>query len=194
MAEDMPRNHVALVAALVADEQARACRLLMSKGMHTTAIVVNRVQFEALCRSLWTLYAASDDEVATLAGDLTPESEKRANKLPMAAEMVQKLEAAGAPPGAHAIIAGYKDVMLKQLHSYLHVGIHPLKRHTAGYPQQLLRQIVGNANGLLVATGATLSILAGSSQSMRRMNQLQREFADCLPELVEPAQLQSSAP
>jgi hypothetical protein len=185
LAEETPRAKVSLVAALMAEEQARACRLLISEGMHTTAIAVNRVQFEALCRSLWTLYAASDEEVEVLAGDLTPESERLANKLPMAADMVKKLESSSAPDGVHALMAGYKDAMLKQLHSFLHAGIHPLKRHTAGYPEQLLRQIVANANGLLVATGATLAILAGSPESMRRMNEIQREFADCTPELLE---------
>jgi hypothetical protein len=178
------RNEVALAAALIAEEQARACRLLISERMHTTAIAVNRVQFEALCRSLWTLYAASDEDVAILAGELTPEAERLANKLPMAAYMVKKLESSGAPEGVHALMAGYKDAMLKQLHSFLHAGIHPLKRHTAGYPEPLLRQIVANANGLLIATGATLAILAGSPASMRRMNELQREFADCTPALV----------
>lgn len=186
LADETDRNKVSLAAALIAEEQARACRLLISERMHTTAIAVDRVQFEALCRSLWTLYAASDDEVAVLAGDLTPESERLANKLPMAADMVKKLESSGAPEGVHALMAGYKDAMLKQLHSFLHAGIHPLKRHTTGYPEPLLRQIVANANGLLIATGATLAILAGSAESMRRMNQLQREFADCTPELVAP--------
>lgn len=186
LVEDTDRNKVSLAAALIAEEQARACRLLMSERMHTTAIAVNRVQFEALCRSLWTLYAASDEDVAVLAGDLTPDSEMLANKLPMAADMVKKLESSGAPQGVHVLMASYKDAMLKQLHSYLHAGIHPLKRHTAGYPEPLLRQIAANANGLLIATGATMAILAGSAESMRRMNQLQREFADCTPELVAP--------
>lgn len=186
LAEETDRNRVSLVAALIAEEQARACRLLLSEDMHTTAIAVNRVQFEALCRSLWTLYAASDKDVAVLAGELTPESERLANKLPMAADMVKKLDSSAVPNGVHAIMAGYKEAMLKELHSFLHVGIHPLKRHTAGYPEPLLRQIAANANGLLIATGATLAILAGSRASMRRMNELQREFADCTPELVAP--------
>lgn len=185
LAQETQRAKVSLVAVLIAEEQARACRLLISEGMHTTAIAVNRVQFEALCRALWTFYAASDEEVAILASDLTPESERLANKLPMAADMVKKLESSPAPDGVHALMAGYKEAMLKQLHSFLHAGIHPLKRHTAGYPEQLLRQVIANANGLLVATGATLAILAGSPESMRRMNEIQREFADCTPELVE---------
>jgi len=35
------------------------------------------------------------------------------------------------------------------LNSYVHGGIHPLQRHGAGYPEQLMKGIIKSSNGLL---------------------------------------------
>jgi hypothetical protein len=181
------RHKASLAAALIAVEQARACRLLLGAGFHTTAIAVNRIQFEALCRSMWLLYAASEAEVAVLVAEPTAANAKKASNVPMAAEMITSLRGK-APHAAHVMLLGYKQAMLKPLHSFLHVGQQPLTRHLAGYPESLLTQILANANGLLLATGAILAILCGSQAAMTRMNGLQREFADCTPLLVAPSQ------
>lgn len=179
------RHDASLTATLMAVEHARALRLLVSEGMFTTAIGIARMQFEALCRAMWLLYAASEEEVAIATAALSEQAEKEANSLPMAANMVAALEGK-APAGVHEMMSAYKDAMLKALHSFVHAGLHPLQRHVQGYPEKLLSQIVANCNGLYVATGAFLSILAGSQTSMRAMSGLQRTFADCLPELVPP--------
>ncbi|MGE4240696.1 DUF6988 family protein [Ramlibacter sp.] len=187
-----PRHDASLTATLMAVEHARAFRLLVAEGMFTTAIGVARMQFEALCRAMWLLYAATDKEVAAATAKLSKKAERRAGGLPMAAEMVAALEGK-APHGVHQMMLGYKQAMLKGLHSFVHAGLHPLQRHVEGYPEQLLAEIVRNINGLFVATGAFLAILAGSQPSMRAMNRLQVAFADCLPELV-PANAQPSSP
>lgn len=180
-----PRHDSSLTATLMAIEHARAFRLLVAKGMTTTAIGVARMQFEALCRAMWLLYAATDDEVKVATAALTLEAEKGAKSLPMAAKMVDALDGK-APPGMHAMMSSYKEAMLKGLHSFVHAGLHPLHRHVRGYPETLLLQVAVNCNGVLVMTGAFLSILAGSQSSMHRMNGLQRTFSDCLPELLAP--------
>lgn len=185
------RHDASLTAALMAVEHARAFRLLVASGLFTTAIGVARMQFEALSRAMWLLYAATDEEVATATAELSTEAEKEANKLPMAARMVDALSGK-APAAMHQMMASYKDTMLKGLHSFVHAGLHPLQRHVHGYPERLLAQIVQNTNGIFVATGAFLAILAGSQASMRAMSRLQLAFADCLPELV-PANAQTSS-
>lgn len=159
--------------------------------MATTAIGVARMQFEALCRAMWLLYAALDAEVAVATALLTPEAEKEAKNLPVATKMVDALKGK-APPGVHEMMSSYRDAMLKGLHSFVHAGLHPLRRHVEGYPEPLLVQIVANCNGVFVMTGAFLAILAGSQPSMRAISGLQRTFADCLPDLL-PAPPQASS-
>lgn len=182
-AESSPRHDAALVASLLAVEHGRASRILISEGMSTTGIALTRMQFEALCRSLWLLYAASDREVEVASAELTVEAAKAGDDLPMAAKMIDALAGKG-PPGAVEMLVGFKDATMKPLHSFVHAGFHPLRRHVEGYPEPLLIQILGNSNALFTMTGATLAILAGSQGSMRAMSRLQVEFADCLPELI----------
>ena len=177
------RNDASLTAALMAVEHARASRFLLSAGMATTAIGIQRTQFEAIARCMWLLYAATDEEVRKASAPLTVESAKEADGLPMAGDMVKALKGK-APPGASEMMAGFKESTLKPLHSFVHAGLHPLRRHLAGYPEALLVQILGNCNGLLTMTGAMLAVLAGDQSAMGAISRLQVEFADCLPELV----------
>ncbi|MGV3569879.1 MAG: DUF6988 family protein [Ramlibacter sp.] len=175
-----PRHDAALVAALMAIEQARASRLLISEGMAATGIAITRLQFEAVCRSTWLLYAASEAEVTKVSANLTDAAAEDANKLPMAAKMIDELEGR-APPTALRMLSNFRAANMKALHQFVHAGFHPLRRGAEGYPEPLLVGIVRNSNGLLVTTGAMLAVLTGSQPSMSRMARLQREWADCLP-------------
>lgn len=177
------RHDASLTAALMAVEHAEASRILLSAGMATTAIGIQRTQFEALARCMWLLYAATDEDVRKVSAPLTLQSAKEADGLPMAGDMVKALNGK-APPGASEMMATYKDVALKPLHSFVHAGFHPLRRHLEGYPEALLIQIIGNCNALLTMTGAMLAVLAGSQPAMGAISRLQVEFADCLPELL----------
>ena len=153
-----PRHDASLTAALMAVEHARATRLLITESMSTTGIGVQRLQFEALARPMWLLYAASEDEVRIATAPLTARAAKKADDdLPMAAEMVKALKGK-TPPGADEMMAAYKDEALKPLHSFVHACVHPLRRHVEGYPEALLLQIIGNCNALLTMTGAMLAI------------------------------------
>jgi hypothetical protein len=191
-AMSLRRHQASLVATLMAVEHARASRLLIAEGMFTTGIGVARMQFEALARGMWLLYAATDEEVDVLTANLSVEAEKEANKLPMAAKMVDALDGR-TPPGLHETMSAYKGAMLKELHSFVHAGIHPLQRHVKGYPEKLVEQVIRNTNGLFVATAAFLAVLAGSQPSMQAIRQLQESFADCLPELVSTGAQASSS-
>ena len=178
-----PKHDASLTAALMAIEHARATRLLLSAGMATTAIGIQRSQFEALARCMWLLYAATDAEVQKASVPLTLESAKVADGLPMAGDMLKVLKGK-APPGAFEMMAAYKEANLKPLHSFVHAGLHPLRRHLEGYPENLLVQILGNCNGLLTMTCAMLAVLAGNQPAMGAISRLQSQFDDCLPELL----------
>ncbi|MHA7685321.1 DUF6988 family protein [Cupriavidus sp. PET2-C1] len=55
-----PRGEAALGMCLVAMEHATALRALTALGLPTSAVSLMRLQFEALTRAMWLLYAASD--------------------------------------------------------------------------------------------------------------------------------------
>lgn len=184
-----PRHDASLAAAIMAVEQGRACRLLMSQGMHTTAIAVTRMQFEAVCRSMWLLYTATDDEVRKATASLTAAAAKDANDLPMASKMIESLHGK-APPLAIQMVVNFKEANLKTLHQFVHAGFHPLKRTLDGYPEELVVGVLRNCNGLCLTTGAMLAVLAGSQPAMGAIARLQSQFADSLP---SPAALGSAS-
>jgi hypothetical protein len=180
-----PRHDASLAAAMMAVEQGRACRLLFSHGMHTTGIAVTRMQFEAICRSMWLLYAAADDEISKATASLTAETAKAANDLPMASKMIEALHGK-APPMAIQMLVNFKEENLKTLHQFVHAGFHPLKRTLDGYPEELVVGVLRNCNGLCLTTGAMLAVLAGSQPAMGAIAKLQAKFADSLPSPAQP--------
>lgn len=60
------RGEAALGMCLVAMEHVTTLRALMALGLPTSAVSFMRLQFDALTRSMWLIYAASDAAVETL--------------------------------------------------------------------------------------------------------------------------------
>lgn len=70
------------------------------------------------------------------------------------------------------------------MNSYVHGGIHVLQRHGAGYPEQLIIDIVKSSNGLLTMTAMMAAILTGNQHIAKDVSKIQRRNEDCLPELL----------
>ncbi len=84
--DDSPRSEAAFGMCFVALEHGTALRALMALGLPNSAVSLMRLQFEALTRAIWLIYAASDHAVARLMAPLTLESEQAAKNLPSASE------------------------------------------------------------------------------------------------------------
>ena len=178
--DDSERMTASFAACSVSLEHARGLRMLLHEGLPTSAVSLMRPQYEALTRSVWLLYAASDTAVEKLQTPLTLASEKSANGLPSLSDMLGAIDGK-APPAATQMLTQFKDVTWRALNSFIHGGIHPLQRHIEGYPSPLLIDIVRNSNGLLTASGMMLAILSGNSDIAKRMSKIQYAFLDCLP-------------
>jgi hypothetical protein len=150
LCNDTVRVGTAAVACSLAFEHWNSVRLLLGSGLLPSALVVHRSQFEAVLRSVWLTYAASNSDVAKLAASLDLESEQAAKNISQAQHMMDAL-AKSAPKEAHAPLARFKDNSWKALNSYAHAGIHPLRRHADGYPVALAHSVLCNANGLAVS-------------------------------------------
>ncbi len=164
-------------------EHGQSLRVLVSAGLVTSAICLMRPQFEALARSVWTMYAASDADIDRMQAPLTLESEKAASKLPMLGKILAEI-AVKAPAGPVQMLASFKESSLVSLNSYVHGGLHVLRRQVEGYPEVLVAQIVRNSNGLQTMAGMLLAMLSGSQAAASKMGKIQPTFADCLPELL----------
>lgn len=174
------RISASVAASSVALEHGRALRVLVADGLATSALSLLRLQHEALVRSAWLLYAASDLAVAKLSATLSPETAAAAGKLPMLSEMLKTLDGK-APASAMQGLLAFKDNNAAALNSFVHGGIHALHRHAQGFPIPLVIGALRNSNGLMMMTAAMLAVLSGNQQAMRRVALLQGEYAADLP-------------
>ena len=165
-------------------EHSESVKILISTGNLTSATGLVRLQYEALVRAMWLLYAASDVAVDKLMAELTNESAQRANKLPMLSEMLTKLEGK-APIEAMDALNEFKEYSWKALSSYVHGGIHAISRHSKGYPVEQLIQLLKISNGLLIMAGMLLIILSGDPKQKGKIPSIQMQFKDCLPDFKQ---------
>jgi hypothetical protein len=168
------------VACSLSLEHWTSARALLRSGLLPSAVVVHRAQFEALARSIWLLYAASDDHVSKLTATLSLDSEQAAKNMPQIAEMMQDL-AEKAPPPAYDALSRFKDNSWKALNSYAHAGIHSIRRHDDGYPVQLLHDILRNANGLAVVSCMQAAMLSGQQPLQRDILAAAAKRSMCMP-------------
>lgn len=180
------RCEAAFVACGVAFEHAHGLRMLFEQGCPTTAMSVLRLQFEALVRGIWILYAAPDDAIEKLTAELTIESQKAASKLPMLADMVKAI-LVSAPAEVSSMVVQFKEISWAAMNSYVHAGTHSILRHRDGYPIPLVLQVMQNTNGLVSMTGMLAAIVTGDAEVIGPMRSVQTQFRDCLPALLPHA-------
>jgi len=178
--EDSPRVKTSDVACSLALEHWHSVRTLLRGGLLSSALVVHRAQFEALVRSVWLTYAASDVNITKLTATLSLESEQMAKNMPQVAKMMQDL-AEKAPPQAYDALSRFKEESWKALNSYAHAGIHPIRRHDDGYPLKLLHDVLRNTNGLAVLTCMQAVVLSGQQPLQRRLLALASKRSACMP-------------
>lgn len=167
------------VACSLSLEHWRATINLLQVGLLPSAMAVHRAQFEALLRSVWILYAATDLQINKLASELNLETEQAAKNLPQVAEMMADIEKE-APPQAHEALVRFKDNSWKALNSYAHAGIHPIRRHAEGYPRPLMEGIAKNANGLAIVAAMQASVLCGVQPLQRQILDLAAKYPECM--------------
>jgi hypothetical protein len=150
---------------------------LIAAGSIASAFALVRVQYEALVRAYWLLYAATDIALERLTGDLSADTVER---LPMVAEMLKSMRSA-VPPGAYATLIDFGEKSLRPLNSYVHSGGHAYQRGAGGYPERLVRQVVVASNGLQWACAFEVCNLAHDANAAARLYGLRTLYADCLP-------------
>ena len=176
---DDVRIAVGDVMLSLAFEHSHSARMLLHTGFLPSALVVHRSQFEAVLRSLWVLYAASDDAVAKLSAELTLETELAAKNIPSVSKMMEDL-AVKAHPNAYKPLHHFKTHMWGSLNSYVHAGIHPIRRHAEGYPPWLLVNVMKNVNGLTVVTAMQSAMLTVGTELQQEVLDIAERYSHVL--------------
>ncbi len=135
-----PRHALAAAAALLAVEHAGALRAAAVAGALNSAAALLRLQFEAVLRSAWLLFAATPAQVDKLEKVLDLDAEQAAKRSAGYMEMLIAVEKC-APAGLAAPLSEFNRYSRHALNSYVHTGIHPLARVRAGFPVDLNRPV-----------------------------------------------------
>ena len=166
----------------VALEHSISVRQLVLNGNYTSAICLIRSQYEAVTRATWLFYAASDLKIENPMKTLS-ELSQNADQKPSNQDMIKAMDGK-APEMAVLMFNDFREHQWKALNSYVHGGVHALQRHGAGYPEQLIIDIVKSSNGLLSMTAMMAAILTGNDVIAKDITKIQRRHQACLPVLL----------
>ncbi len=176
------RSRTAAAACELSLEHGQALQILLSHSTWNAACALLRVQYEALLRAAWILYAASDREAQRIASELTPDAQRAAS----AKLMLEELEAAlGTQPGLAGLVMPLQQIRAvswQAMNSFVHAGLHPLRRKEVGFPAQLADQVLRNSNGMIFLAVRLLYRLGeGPSIPPQQVERAYVGFEGCLP-------------
>jgi len=176
--DDSDKIRLSKVMCSVSVEHAESFKILLASGNFTSAIGMLRSQFECYVRGVWIFYIASDASMNRLSTELSNENSERSEKLPMLAAMILELESK-APKNAVLPIIEFKENLWKPLNSYVHGGLHAIDRHSKGYPDQLLEQVLKSSNGVNGMVAMFCAVLTGNQPLVKDISKVYVEFSDC---------------
>lgn len=168
------------ISCSIAFEHWDAIRRILAAGMLPSAVVVHRAQFEVLVRSVWLLYVATENHIEKLSNALTIEAEQSAKNMPLVAKMMAGIKNE-APAQAFDALNRFKENSWKALNSYVHAGIHPIRRHADGYPVKLIEDVTRNANGLAIVSAMQAVVLSGNQTKQKEILELAALYPNCMP-------------
>lgn len=180
LAMPSPQHELVASACAISIEHARVLRASFALDAPHAGTALLRLQFEALLRAAWLLFAASPSHIAKLSASLGQEAEQAAKNLPSYQVMLSEVERR-APAGLTAPLVEFNQNTRHALNSFVHTGIHPLQRHQQGYPLALALTLVKYSNAITHFAYRILASLAGSQVLVDLVTHKYHGFSDCLP-------------
>lgn len=184
VSEDDLRSTSSHALARIAFEHGSSALALVEDGKYTSAAGLLRLQYEALLRSIWLAYCASETAMARLASDELPKPNDRISSV---SEMLSSL-AAGAPSSLVEPLVEFRDSSWKPLSSLVHGGPHAVRWVRNGFPEELIAELVRVCDGMLVLTCVHLAKLSGNPAHGGHVMSCVERHRDCLPPLREVAE------
>ncbi|MBA2798476.1 hypothetical protein GIS01_08935 [Aeromonas veronii] len=158
-----------------------AVRLLCSQGLILGVGTTLRSQYEALVRSVWVLYCATDLQIEKLDAVLNAESQQASKNIPTVNAMLGELD--NIPQIENLLISlhEFKESSWLPLNSFVHSGIHAVFWTKYQAPPELIEQLFRISNGLNVLAFQEMGILTGIPNIQNEIFSVIAHYSDCLP-------------
>lgn len=179
--EDRSRFKLALTLAISSMQYSDAVRLLCSQGLILGIGTTLRSQYEAIVRSVWVLYCATDLQVEKLDAVLNEETQQASKNIPLVNSMLGELDKI--PQVANLLVAlhEFKGSSWMPLNSFVHAGIHAVFWTKYKVPPELLEQLFRISNGLNILAFQTIGILTGVPDIQKKIISVANSYSECLP-------------
>ncbi|WP_343681981.1 DUF6988 family protein [Acinetobacter baylyi] len=141
-------------------EHAKGVNKLLANNLPIPAMVLFRVQFEAVLRAFWIMFVADGNQIASLSFGYTMEEQFKKEKYPTATEMINLLASANLP--ARDVVEHFKmfkKYHLKQLNSFVHTGKQSFTRDLLGFDIEILMDVLRQSNNLVTIAAQLLFTL-----------------------------------
>ncbi|HDX9008350.1 TPA: hypothetical protein RQO53_000740 [Aeromonas dhakensis] len=158
-----------------------AVRLLCSQGLILGIGATLRSQYEALVRSVWVLYCATDLQVEKLDAVLNAESQQASKNIPTVNAMLGELDKIPQVKNLLVSLYEFKDSSWLPLNSFVHSGIHAVFWTKYKVPPELIEQSFRISNGLNVIAFQGMGILTGRPTIQQEIFSVVAHYSDCLP-------------
>ncbi|CAJ1922258.1 DUF6988 family protein [Aeromonas veronii] len=175
------RKRLALTLVISSMQFSNAVRLLCSQGLILGVGTTLRSQYEALVRSVWVLYCATDLQIEKLDAVLNAESQQASKNIPTVNAMLGELD--NIPQIENLLISlhEFKESSWLPLNSFVHSGIHAVFWTKYQAPPELIEQLFRISNGLNVLAFQEMGILTGIPNIQNEIFSVIAHYSDCLP-------------
>ncbi len=160
-------------------EHSEAINLLLGTEYPIQAMILLRSQYEAVVKSYWIMFIASNEQVTRLNFNWTNEEQGLKDKFPMVSEMLDLLYKANLD--AHLIIEQlkeFKNYNLTPLNSFVHTGKHSFIRKSVGFKPDFIIKLLCFSNNL-VSTASHLIFKHTIPDKQKFLKTIHNKYSTC---------------
>lgn len=175
-----PRTSAAFGFGKIALEHGSGFQQLLATENPVSALALVRLQFEAVVRGAWILFAASEPWVTLFSSPPASNDGKEPAVFPRMNQMLDQLESAGAEPDLVVSLSSLKAKAWDSFNSYTHGGLRSMIRTLNGHEQELLVWMLRTQNALSYLAAQLIARVADDAPCSDSLLQLRNAMADCM--------------
>ncbi|KAB1859971.1 hypothetical protein F4W09_02280 [Acinetobacter tandoii] len=179
--DDSQRLLAVASLAMLSVEHSAGVRYLFKTKCIASAFALFRLQYEALVKSLWVFYVSKDEDIDSIVGELEEARITKNKKVfPPISKMLEQLLSANTPAHSHVLsLVELKNYSWDAMNSFVHSGLHAVRRNITGYPTELIYTIIKQSNNLLYLSAYLRAVITGNPNIIKEVSLARQRHMVC---------------
>ena len=179
--DDSQRLLAVASLAMLSVEHSAGVRYLFKTKCIASAFALFRLQYEALVKSLWVFYVLKDEDIDSIVGELEEARITKNKKVfPPISKMLEQLLSANTPAHSHVLsLVELKNYSWDAMNSFVHSGLHAVRRNITGYPTELIYTIIKQSNNLLYLSAYLRAVITGNPNIIKEVSLARQRHMVC---------------